>query len=133
MEQGSGGGELVSPQAGSKKASLGVFRVIVMYHVAHWSNVIQILGEQDSVFLLSVKSLSQTFPVDVLISRIFPFILVTHAQMLPIEGLSAGPSGSKDHSSMNDPCSQLMALVNQPSLDTPASNQDVRMLNDLPQ
>ena len=74
---------------GARRALLGIFGVIFVHHMSHWGNVIEVLGENNSVFSLAVKSPSQTFPVNVMIGGLIPFVLF--AQVLPVEGLCASP------------------------------------------
>ena len=67
---------------GAGRALLGVFGVILagVTHVTNWDDVIQVLlGELDCVFLLSVESIYQTFPINILIlSRVIPLVFLAH-------------------------------------------------------
>ena len=74
----------------ARRALLGVFWVVVVYHMSHWSNIIEVLGQDDSVFPLSVKRPAQAFPINVFVGGPSPFVLVT--QVVPVEGLCASPS-----------------------------------------
>ena len=75
---------------GAGRALLGVFWVVVVYHMSHWSNIIEVLGQDDSVFPLSVKRPAQAFPINVFVGGPSPFVLVT--QVFLVEGLCASPS-----------------------------------------
>ena len=62
-------------RVGTGRALLGVFGVVVVHHMSHWSNIIEVLSQDDSVFPLSVKCPAKAFPINFFVGRLSPFIL----------------------------------------------------------
>ena len=61
-----------------------------MHNMSYWSNVIEVLCQDDSVFPLPIKCSAQAFPVNVFVGGLSPCVLVTQIGL--VEGFCASSS-----------------------------------------